>query len=674
MHSCFGITARSALAAFSLASFPASAAAMSWDPICGGTYWYEACDLMNGEECRRHNNWGQSVPCNLANPPYPGPGDDVEIGASAVVTLPGAAADIRSLNVHGQFTMTGHTLTIGTRAEVFPGGLFTVGAVTISGANPLAITGGESSRFEIANVGGFAGVQLWNTLLDNQGLTQWSAGQITTRDGSVIRNSRKLQILGSHSIAFAGGSPALFENKLFGEITKSGSAGETWIGIGFNNQGLVDVDEGTLTLGGGGVNSGVLDFESMATLHFQGGLYRLEFGTAVPGAGLVRVSIGTLSIDAPVVIRNAEQLSGIIEGSQTLHIDESFRWLAGTMQGIGVTHVSPGATLTVEGLSLRRLDTRTLDNDGDLRVKGSAAIEMLQGAVVSNDGDFEFEGDGNLTWSSSGPLPTFNNTGTLRKTGGSGFTTIAAGFTTGGTVEVGTGTLLVRNSHYVQTGGVTRLFGTVLRTTEGDVQIQGGLLTGSGTVHAPTLSNGGTVAPGNSAGSLTCTGNYTQSASGRLRIEIGGPAPTTQYDVLAVAGAATLAGTLEVDLLNGYLPPLGAEFDVVTAAGVSGAFSSVDCPVLPGGRKFETVYLSNRVRLRVVTVEVPATAPLPVALLALGLAAAAVTWRGRFTGAGQVRRRLHNRGAAAGIEPVEPVERNMKSHLFADRRTGPRHA
>lgn len=100
----------------------------------------------------------------------------------------------------------------------------------------------------------------------------------------------------------------------------------------------------------------------------------------------------------------------------------------------------------------------------------------------------------------------------------------------------------------------------------------GALLGGNGTVGG-NLVNNGTVSPGYSPGAITVTGNYTQSATGLLVIEL---ASGTSFDRLTVNGPATLAGTLQVDVLNGY-NPLGQTFTFLTATGgVNGKFTTVN--------------------------------------------------------------------------------------------------
>jgi hypothetical protein len=106
----------------------------------------------------------------------------------------------------------------------------------------------------------------------------------------------------------------------------------------------------------------------------------------------------------------------------------------------------------------------------------------------------------------------------------------------------------------------------------------GAMLSGDGTLTG-TLLNHGTVAPGGagSLGRITVQGNYTQSGTGSLTVELGA---TDGFDQLATNGSASLNGRLNIRLLNGFEPPLASTYDVVTAQalGSSGSFSSVDPP------------------------------------------------------------------------------------------------
>ncbi|HZE16928.1 MAG TPA: IPT/TIG domain-containing protein, partial [Mycobacterium sp.] len=135
--------------------------------------------------------------------------------------------------------------------------------------------------------------------------------------------------------------------------------------------------------------------------------------------------------------------------------------------------------------------------------------------------------------------------------GASNLTIVAAGFVmsgdttfqnsalvqTAGTTEIPASTKLASGSLTVQ-GGVVQDDGTIAATTV----LGGGILKGAGTIAGSlTNSNGSTVAPGDSPGTLSVTGNYSQDASSMLNIAVDGTS-SGQYSVLSVGGNASVNG------------------------------------------------------------------------------------------------------------------------------------
>ena len=109
----------------------------------------------------------------------------------------------------------------------------------------------------------------------------------------------------------------------------------------------------------------------------------------------------------------------------------------------------------------------------------------------------------------------------------------------------------------------------------GNVAVQAaGTLRGHGAI-AGNVSNAGTVMPGGSTGILTVTGNYTQSASGTLTLEVSPQVVAgSGYSQLQVGGTASLAGALLIEPLAGNYT-IGSTYDLLHAAGgVSGTFAS----------------------------------------------------------------------------------------------------
>ncbi|MBP2227703.1 subtilase-type serine protease [Azospirillum agricola] len=142
---------------------------------------------------------------------------------------------------------------------------------------------------------------------------------------------------------------------------------------------------------------------------------------------------------------------------------------------------------------------------------------------------------------------TFSNdiggTGALLKDGGARLTMTGRNSYAGGT-RVAAGTLTLNGS-----------LASAVRVDHG------ARLSGSGTIGAG-LVNDGTVAPGNSIGTLTVRGDYVQRAGGRLALEVDG----TRGDALAVGGDAVLDGAIDVAIVDGAKVG-NLDLRVVSAAG-----------------------------------------------------------------------------------------------------------
>lgn len=145
----------------------------------------------------------------------------------------------------------------------------------------------------------------------------------------------------------------------------------------------------------------------------------------------------------------------------------------------------------------------------------------------------------------------------------------------------------------------------------GDYTVSSGTtLSGTGGVIG-NLTVSGTLAPGNSPGTMTVSGNVVQNAGSTLQIQIDGSGTGTgagNYDRLVLTGAGstyTADGTspgvtLETQLRgisgsanNDYSPPLGQGFQIITApGGILGNFTSFVQPTsgLLSGTQLDTVF------------------------------------------------------------------------------------
>jgi len=141
----------------------------------------------------------------------------------------------------------------------------------------------------------------------------------------------------------------------------------------------------------------------------------------------------------------------------------------------------------------------------------------------------------------------------------------------------------------------------------------GGTLRGTGTVGgATTVQSGGTLAPGNSPGTLTFAAPVVMAPGSTLSLDIDGTGTGVgagNFSRVVVTGAGngfTAGGTLLPVLrgitgaaTNSFTPSIGQQFTVVTAeGGVQGSFAGLAQPAgLAAGTRFDALYGPSSVSL-----------------------------------------------------------------------------
>ena len=112
------------------------------------------------------------------------------------------------------------------------------------------------------------------------------------------------------------------------------------------------------------------------------------------------------------------------------------------------------------------------------------------------------------------------------------------------------------------------------------------------------LDNRGTLILGASPGQTTGL-DFQQAATGTLEIELQG-AGLNDFDRMTLTGAASLAGTLDVSLIGGFLPNVGEMFSILSATGgVFGTFDTEGVPIFDA-KTFDVIYNANSVVLEVI--------------------------------------------------------------------------
>ncbi|MEN8109069.1 MAG: dockerin type I repeat-containing protein [Pseudomonadota bacterium] len=119
-------------------------------------------------------------------------------------------------------------------------------------------------------------------------------------------------------------------------------------------------------------------------------------------------------------------------------------------------------------------------------------------------------------------------------------------------------------------------------------------ISGTGHIRTPHLIIEGALAPGNSPGCITFGGDVTFSFSATMSMEIAGLTPCTEHDQIDVANLLTInSATLEIILINGFVPAFGDAFDIMNWGSITGTFGTIDtsAAILPAPLVWDTSQL-----------------------------------------------------------------------------------
>jgi hypothetical protein len=152
----------------------------------------------------------------------------------------------------------------------------------------------------------------------------------------------------------------------------------------------------------------------------------------------------------------------------------------------------------------------------------------------------------------------------------------SSAMTNSGVISVDNSSTMTVSAHGIQQSGAvaTAVIDGALKLNGSDFNINGGTLKGTGNIYG-NVTNAATVSPGDSAGTLNIQGNYTQAGSGLLDIALGGAHQGVSDNRLAVSNRISLAGLLDVTLVNGFMPTPGETFDFLTYGSRTGQFDTI---------------------------------------------------------------------------------------------------
>jgi len=608
--------------------------------------------------------------------------------------LPGAAHAPGTLTINGSYNQTGGTFSelIGSASNFgvlnVTGGNLTLGSAAqlgislLNGFNPVGDTftimndsgGLVSGTFENAPSGGFAmdgvnwtiaynsndvvlnGQSLvgglvtakWNTASGNwTTATEWSCtpgpstcvpnngggntyAAVLNSSGNTLTLSTDEKVntlaLTAGTLDIALGGRLVLTNQPNGITDIPNGAG---LSIEGSSNGLADLTsvEGTLMLDNGirtdvTPSGGTLTVSSTGSLTVSGSSTVLGVTGGISNSGTVTAQGG----GAITTSGNYAQTSGstTISSGSTLTATTAYTQSAGVTDVNGTLttfdYTQNGGSTTVAG-TLTATHNYTLNNG--TAVIATGGVLHASNGYLQNGGSTTVNGTLNNTTGingvvmAGGTMQVNNalNTDNYRQT--SGVTTIAHGGT------------LTATTAYSQSSGTTDVDGTLISPT---VTLNGGTLTGTGTVQGSVSNIGGMVEGGDDPldGTLTVTGNYTQGMSGMLMADInGGTAgnPTTGWDVLDIGGSASLGGMLDISLNNSFLPTNGEMFQILDATGGLGGttFASLTGSTSFGsGGSWDVLYGADTVTLEAAYTK--SATPEPASLLLFGTGLLGLAW------------------------------------------------
>lgn len=246
---------------------------------------------------------------------------------------------------------------------------------------------------------------------------------------------------------------------------------------------------------------------------------------------------------------------------------------------------------------------KAIEGYGQLRVDTEVVMDTTAGGLKVWEGDAwddwtnDIGGPGHLTKSGAGWLRLSGD----NTFGGASITQGLLEFdganTLAGNVNVQGGTLLLNGSldgsDLRVSGGLAVINGTV---TGGITRIESeGTLGGSGTLGDTWVD--GTIAPGNSIGTLSIGGNYLQTENATFAAELS---PPDLADLLQVSGNASLLGGTLLAIRSPGTYLLGQQYRIISAlGGVDGEFDNIDSTMISPFLSLSLHYSANAVDIAV---------------------------------------------------------------------------
>ncbi|MFB2803333.1 Ig-like domain-containing protein [Shewanella seohaensis] len=463
----------------------------------------------------------------------------------------------------GTATITGSTFTPSGSLTITNGSGDSLALESeLTGANSLTKTG--AGRLILTNTNNSTsysgGVTVMTGELSIGSDDVFSSGTLTLNGGTLTNNSASFTFDNDIVLGASGGT-----------VQVVGAGQTVTLSGGISGTGaLSKTSGGTLTLSGSNSFSGGLSISGTngvtANDSSNLGAGAVTFNTTslltLTGTAQTITNAIVLANDATIINANAMTISGVISGTGALtKAGAGTLTLSGSNTATGVVSISAGGLALAGGSALVDSVEVSVGAGANLILpSGSETLGSVAGAgnLVLTGGTLT-TGANNSSTSLSGVISgagnlTKSGTGTLTLSGFSTFT---------GATQVSAGTLLITGN---------------LSSSSGVSVASGATLSGTGTVAAVSVANGGNLSPGNAGpGLISIAGNLLLNSGGNLLLDITGTTAATQYDQLNVNGTVTLTGAT-ISATHSYVAANGDTYEVITNDGsdaITGTFSGI---------------------------------------------------------------------------------------------------
>jgi len=463
-------------------------------------------------------------------------------GGGTIATNSGVTTTLSGvIDGGGHLTKSGDGILVLTGTNTYGGGTrINGGTLAVSSdanlgnaAGTLSFNGGalqtmasfDSARAITINAGG----GIFNT----DGGVQTRLTGVIDGAGGLIKNGTGLLILtGANS--YSGGTIVNSGTLQLGEV---GVAGAIRGAVMNNGATLNFINVNTSGLTGVVTNSGNTNFRndssagSALIISNSGGTTTFEGSSSAGNATVVANSGGTTIFNGNSSASNATVITNV----------------GGVTQFLGTSNGSSARFITNAGGVLSMLGLGPGPNSAG-SIEGAGTYALGNGVVLQVGGN-------NLSTEVSGIITGVG--GELFKYG-SGTLTLSGANTYTGPTTVNQGRLAVNGS-----------------ITSNVTVYSLGNLGGSGTIFGNVM-NYGTLAPGNSIGTLTVSGNYTQAPGSTYQVEVNAAGQGDRLNVVGAPGTATInGGTVQVLAQPGNYARNTTYTILNATGGVSGTYSNV---------------------------------------------------------------------------------------------------